>query len=312
MSYSKCSSLLTELKTEKEWLKEVDKFALQNSLKDLEQAYQKFFKEKTGFPKFKSKRNNRQSYRTNFTNNNIEIKDNRIKLPKLGWIKFAKSREVEGRILNVTVSKNPSGKYFISICFEIEVNRLPQLTNSIGLDMGIENFAITSDGDKIENPKYYRKYEQKLIKLQRALSRKKIGSKNRDKARIKVAKLHEKIANTRLDFLHKLSTKLIRENQTIALESLKVKNMIRNRKHSKSIADASWSQFKTMLEYKAKWYGREIKYVDTYFASSKICSHCGYKNEKLTLDIREWTCENCGEYHDRDINAAKNILQHAV
>lgn len=313
LTYGKCSSLLTVLKIEKEWLKEVDKFSLQNSLKDLDRAYQKFFKEKTGFPKFKSKHNNRQSYRTNFTNGNIEIHNNKIKLPKLGYVKFAKSREVNGRILNVTVSRNPSGKYFISVCFESEAYK-PQIpTNkSIGLDMGISHFIIDSEGNKVDNPKYFLKYEQKLARLQRSLSRKKKGSKNRNKARIKVARLHEKIKNTREDFLHKLSTKLIRENQTVALESLKVKNMIHNHKMAKSISDASWSQFTTMLKYKSDWYGREIRLVDTYFPSSKLCSCCGFKVEKMSLEIREWTCENCGEYHDRDVNAAINILQNAM
>jgi len=312
LTYGKCSSLLTVLKTELEWLKDVDKFALQNSLKDLDSAYQKFFKEKKGFPKFKSKRINKKSYRTSYTNNNIEVKDNKIKLPKLKWVKFAKSREIDGRILNVTVSQNPNGKYFVSICFETETEKLPIVKTEIGVDMGLTHFLIESNGNKIDNPKYYRKYEQKLAKLQRSLSRKKKGSKNRDKARIKVARLHEKITNTRSDFLHKLSTKLIRENQTIALENLKVENMIRNHKLSKSIADASWSQFATMLKYKAEWYGRSIKTVDTYFPSSKICSCCGFKNEEMGLHTREWTCNNCGESHDRDVNAAINILQHAV
>ncbi|ALS22211.1 putative transposase [Paenibacillus naphthalenovorans] len=312
LSYGKCSSILTILKQEKEWLKEVDKFALQNSLKDLDRAYQKFFKEKTGFPKFKSKHNNRQSYRTNYTNNNIEINENKIKLPKLGWVKFAKSREVEGKILNVTISKNPSGKYFASFCCEVEIVQLPTSDNKIGLDLGIKDFVISSNGDKIDNPKHLIKSEQKLKNLQRSLSRKKKGSKNRNKVRIKLAKQHEKISNQRLDFLHKLSTKLISENQVIYLEDLKVKNMQQNERLAKNIADASWSKFRNILEYKAKWYGREVKILDRWFPSSKTCSCCGFKNEKLTLDIREWTCENCGENHDRDINAAVNILQQGL
>ncbi|HIW34707.1 MAG TPA: IS200/IS605 family element transposase accessory protein TnpB [Candidatus Paenibacillus intestinavium] len=313
LTYAKCSSLLTGLKKELEWLHDCDKFSLQNALKDLDKAYQKFFKEKTGYPTFKSKHNNRQSYRTNVTNNNIEMKDHKIKLPKLKWIKFAKSREIDGRILNVTISKNPSGKYFISVCFETEVYR-PELPTdqSIGIDMGLSHFMIGSNGNKIDNPKYYRKYEEKLAKLQRSLSRKKKGSNNRNKARVKVARLHEKITHTRSDFLHKLSTKLIRENQTIALESLRVEKMIKNRKLSKSIADASWRQFTTMLTYKAGWYGRGLKMVDQWFPSSKLCSSCGYKNEEMRLNVREWTCESCGEVHDRDINAAINILQNAL
>lgn len=233
-------------------------------------------------------------------------------MARLGWVKFAKSREIDGRILNVTINRNPSGKYSVSVCFECESYKPEIPTNdSIGLDMGINHFIIDSNGNKFENPKYYQKYEQKIAKLQRSLFRKKKGSKNRNKTRLKVARLHEKIANTRTDFLHKLSTKLIRENQTIALESLKVKNMMRNRKMYKSIADASWGQFASMLKYKADWYGREIKLVDTYFPFSKICSCCGFKVEEMPLNIREWTCENCGEHHDRDINAAINILRNA-
>ena len=222
INYNGCSALLTKLKKEFPWLKEPDSTSLQSTLKDLDFAYQKFFKEKKGYPKFKSKKNPVQSYTSKCNNSSIRIEDNIIKLPKLGLVKFAKSREVDGQIISATVRRNPSGKYFVAVLLDVEIQQLPSVNQSVGVDLGIKDFAILSTGEKIANPKYYRKLERKLAKLQRSLSRKTKGSNNRNKTRIKLARHHEKIANCRRDFLHKLSTKLICDNQTICLEDLKL------------------------------------------------------------------------------------------
>ena len=320
MKYNACSSDLKNLKTEYEWLKEVDSVSIQSSLKDLDAAYQNFFREikkgnkNQGFPKFKSKKSNRKSYKTKFTNNNIQILDRHIKLPKLGLVKCKISKQISGRILNATISQNPSGKYFVSVCCtDVEFPQYPSTSQAIGIDLGLKEFCITSEGEMISNPKYFSKLQKKLAKLQRQLSRKQSGSSNRNKARIKVSRQHEKIANQRNDFLHKLSTQFVKEYDVICIEDLQIKNMVKNHKLAKSISDVSWSEFTRQLQYKCDWQHKKLIKVDKFFPSSQLCSKCDYQNKDTkNLAVREWICPECGSVHDRDVNASINILNEGL
>ena len=319
LSFYDTSKMLTQLKNELAWLKEPDKDSLQKSLKDLDIAYQKFFKEYTDYPKFKSKKNRYKSYRTSYTKTsageNIMFIDKHIKLPKLGFIKIRDKQVPQGRILNATISQEPNGHYYCSICCtDVELVQYSKTNKKVGIDLGLVDFAIFSDGTKIKNPRFYEKSENKLTKLQRKLSRKTIGSNRWNKARIKVANLQKHISNQRTDFLQKLTTKIIKDFDIICIEDLDVKSMketdskIRN----KRVGDVSWSEFRRMLTYKSQWYGKELFAVDRYFPSSQICHCCGHRDGKKSENIRIWICPKCHSELDRDINAAVNILDEGL
>ena len=320
---SKKMTFPTPAKYKKEFpfLKEVDSLALANAQLHLDKAYKNFFRNKSvGFPRFKSKKNPVQSYTTNNQNGTVALIDSKfIKVPKLkSLIRIKLHRQPKGMIKSATISRHASGKYYISLLCKEEINELPKTNSAIGIDLGITDFAILSDGQKIDNNRFTSKMEKKLKREQRKLSKRALLAKNKgiplseaknyQKQKRKVARLHEKVMNQRTDFLNKLSTEIIKNHDIICIEDLNVKGMLRNHKLARSISDVSWSSFVAKLQYKADWYGREIIKVDTWFPSSQICSECGHKDGKKSLDIREWTCPICHTHHDRDINASINIL----
>ena len=314
VGYKHTGAMLTELKKQEEYsfLKAVDSIALQQTLRDLDKAYANFFAKRAKFPVFKSKHHNHQSYRTQNQGDNIRIVGKYLKLPKLGMVRVRQSCDV-GAIRNVTVERTPTGKYFAVLCVEFEPVPRQNSGGVIGLDMGLSHFYTDSEGRVVENPKYLEKSMRRLIREQRRLSRKQKGSVNRDRQRKKVALLHEKVVNQRNDFLQKESTRLVYENQVICIEDLTVRTMVRNHKLAQGILSAAWSQFFDMLEYKALWYGNDIRRVPTKYPSSQTCSVCGYVNPAVKdLSVRTWVCPNCGAVHNRDENAAVNIRREGL
>ena len=311
IGYSQTSKMLTDLKKTEDFafLKDVDSIALQQTLRDLDKGYTNFFKKRARHPTFKSKHNNHQSYRTVNQGDNIRIVGKYLKLPKIGYLKIKQSIEV-GKINNVTIERTPTGKYFVVLNVEFDPTPKTNKGNSVGIDVGIKDFCTMSNGVVVENPKYLERSLRKLQREQRRLSRKQKGSNNRNKQRIKVALVHEKITNQRNDFLQKLSTTLVSENQTICVEDLRIRGMMRNHKLAQHISSVSWSKFFDMLEYKSIWYGCDLIKVPTTYPSSQTCSSCGYKNPLVKkLSIRKWECPECHTKHDRDFNASINILK---
>lgn len=309
--YMQTSAMLTALKKEKPFLAEVDSIALQQSLRDLDRAFQNFFAHRAKHPGFHGKHNNHPSYRTVNQGNSIRLLGKYIRLPKLGYVKIRQSMDLSNtRIRNVTVERTPTGKYFAVLCVECGCPAaFSHSREAVGIDVGLREFYTDSSGRTISNPRYLERREKKLCREQRRLSRKVKGSSNRRKQRIRVARIHEQISDMRNDFLQKVSTALVKENQIICVEDLNVEGMLRNHKLAKHIQSVSWSRFFQMLRYKADWYGSIVVAVPTFYPSSQICCQCGYKNP-LTKDLRkEWDCPVCGAHHDRDRNAALNILR---
>jgi putative transposase len=306
---------ITSLKVENKWLGEVNSQSLQGMTRNLESAFTRFFREKKGFPNYKSKKNPVQSFPVP-QHYSVDFENNTVKLPKIGVVKAKLHRVFEGKLKTATISKSRTGKYYISILVdngkELPAKETFSEITTIGVDVGIKDFAVLSTGEKIENPRYLKSSLKRLKVLQKRVSRKQKGSKNREKAKQRLAVLHDKITNQRNDFQNKLSFKLISENQAIALETLNVKGMVKNHHLAQAISDSAWGSFVTKLEYKAEWAGKTILRIGRFEPSSKLCSVCGYHNSELTLEIREWTCPDCKTKHDRDINAAINIKKFAL
>lgn len=310
-NYYKQAATLTKLKKEEDtkWLKEVNSQTLQFVLRSLDTAFLNFFRGNAKFPKFKSRK-----HKNTFTVPQFgTLVDNKIHIPKFkDGIKVKLHREVKGKIGKMNITKTPTGKYYVSILTEQEVKELPKTNKQVGIDLGLKDFVITSDNEKFKNNRYTKKYANQLKKAQQHLSRKQKGSNGFEKQKLKVAKIHEKIANSRLDALHKVSHQLVNQYDLIVCEDLNVKGMIKNHKLSKHIADASWGNFVTLLQYKCDWYGKELVKVNRFYPSSKTCVDCGWINQELKLSDREWTCNSCGVIHDRDVNASRNILKEGL
>ena len=311
VGYNQTSSMLTQWKKEEDldFLNEVSCVPLQQGLRHLQTAFVNFFAGRASYPIFKKKRNGGSA---EFTKSAFKFEDKEIYLAKCSEplpIRWSRQIPKGCEPTSVTVSLHPSGRWHISIRFDDPtIQPLPVTDNTVGIDLGVTSLIATSNGDKIANPQHFKKHCKRLKKAQKNLSRKQKGSKNREKARIKVAKIHLKISDSRKDFLHKTTTQLVRENQTIAVESLAVKNMVKNHKLALAISDSGWSELIRQLDYKCRWYGRTLVAIDRWFPSSKRCSSCGHIVDKMPLNIREWTCPKCGCNHDRDVNASKNIL----
>ena len=323
--YEKTGEILkntpAQYKDEFPWLKEVDSLALANVQLNLNKAYKSFFQSGFGFPRFKSKKT-AQSYKTNSQKGLITLLNGKVRLPKIGWVKVKAHRQPKGLIKSATISKNATGKYFISILCEEEILPLPKTNSNLGIDLGLENFAILSTGEKVGNPRYLTSLSKKLIREQRVLSRrvllaKKKGRKlsdcsNYQKQKVKAARIHERISNQRRDFLNKLSIELVKNHDVICLEDLASKNLMKNHHLARAIGDVSWYEFVRQLTYKADWYGKKVATISRWFPSSQLCSTCGFSSGKKSLSVREWTCEKCNTHHDRDINASVNILKEGL
>lgn len=304
------------------WMKEVDSRCLDYAKIELERAFNNWFKSlkngrSTGFPKFKKKTHSGKYHNTSMKNTPDKLfKDSKILMPKLGWVKYKHYKELDltsiKKIRNLTIKRTNTNKYFVSVCCDVEIQEYAHTGNCIGLDLGVKDLIITSNGEKFENKSFLKKDEKKIKHLQRLYSKKKKDGKNREKARIRLAIAHEKLGNKRKDYLHKLTTRLVKENDIICIEDLNVRGMLKNHRLAKSIADCSFYKIRSMLSYKCNWYGRKLIVIDKWTPSSKRCSQCGYTMPSMGLNIREWICPKCHTYHDRDVNAAKNILDEGL